>query len=152
MTSHSATARPEGKDTRFLSAVGHALVLTHDAHLVDSSFGFVESTIMFVHSMALMLCGALPWVGTHRSLGRWLSISDAPQAWDISADVVQWAGLSESETWQSVVFISIVELYSIVTHLPFELYATFVIEEQFGFNKQTLAVQTNSLCCGVKNV
>jgi hypothetical protein len=58
----------------------------------------------------------------------------------VSADVAQWAGLGESEMWQSIVFIVIAEFYSTFIHLPFELYSTFVIEQQFGFNKQTLSV------------
>jgi STE24 endopeptidase len=90
--------------------------------LVRSSFDFVESTIMFVHSLALMVFGALPWL------------------WGVSADVAQWAGLGESEMWQSIVFIVIAEFYSTFIHLPFELYSTFVIEQQFGFNKQTLSL------------
>jgi len=90
--------------------------------LTQSSFEFFESTIMFVHNMALMIVGALPWL------------------WNVSADVALWVGLDESETWQSIVFVAIAELYSILIHTPFELYSTFVIEEKFGFNKQTLFI------------
>lgn len=69
-----------------------------------------------------------------------------PQLWGVSADVAQWAGLGDSELWQSVAFIVIAELYSTLIHLPFELYSTFVIEQQFGFNKQTLSVPPPRLC------
>jgi len=72
--------------------------------------------------LVLMLCCALPWL------------------WSLSGDVLRWVNLSGGEVWQSIVFVAIAELYSIVIHLPFELYSTFVIEQQFGFNKQTLAL------------
>jgi STE24 endopeptidase len=87
-----------------------------------SSFDFIESTIMFVHSTALLLFCALPLL------------------WGVSADLARWADLGESEVLQSIVFVVIAELYSTLIHLPFELYSTFVIEQKFGFNKQTLAL------------
>jgi hypothetical protein len=37
------------------------------------------------------------------------------------------------------------QLYDVITDLPFDLYSVFVIEERFGFNKQTLGVRTNNL-------
>ena len=61
--------------------------------------------------------------------------------------MAQWAGLGDSELWQSVAFIVIAELYSTLIHLPFELYSTFVIEQQFGFNKQTLSVPPPPRLC-----
>jgi STE24 endopeptidase len=91
--------------------------------LVRSSFGFFESTVMFVHSLALMLLGALPWL------------------WGVSGDVTRWVGLDASnEMWQSIAFVVLAEFYSTLVHLPFELYSTFVIEQRFGFNKQSLAL------------
>jgi len=90
--------------------------------LAKSSFGFIESTIMFVHNMCLMSLGALPWL------------------WNVSAQVVQWTGLAQSELYQSIAFFLLAEVYSVVIHLPFELYSTFVIEQRFGFNKQTLSL------------
>jgi STE24 endopeptidase len=55
-----------------------------------------------------------------------------------------------SEIWTGVVFIGILAIAFTVISIPSSLYATFVIEERFGFNKttyKTYAVDTiKSLC------
>eukprot|EP00164_Ancoracysta_twista_P000535 GFYU01000715.1.p2 GENE.GFYU01000715.1~~GFYU01000715.1.p2 ORF type:complete len:430 (+),score=118.71 GFYU01000715.1:105-1394(+) len=41
------------------------------------------------------------------------------------------------QIYQSLIFLGILQVWEIVSSLPFELYSTFVIEEKHGFNKQT---------------
>jgi STE24 endopeptidase len=43
-----------------------------------------------------------------------------------------------AEVWQQVVFLLLVFWLMSLAHLPLSWYATFRIEEQFGFNKMTL--------------
>ncbi|KAI6229071.1 CAAX prenyl protease [Aphelenchoides fujianensis] len=59
--------------------------------------------------------------------------------WDRSGEITN-RYFGESEIIQSVVFVFIQSIISLVTDLPFQgWYETFVIEEEFGFNKQTPA-------------
>lgn len=44
------------------------------------------------------------------------------------------------EKSQSVIFFLIFNLVSTILGLPVSLYSTFVIEEEFGFNKQTIGL------------
>lgn len=66
-----------------------------------------------------------------------------PKLWDQSLYLMEsWVGLgAEYAVTRSLVFMMLAEGYSTLIHIPFELYSTFVIEERFGFNKQTLLVK-----------
>jgi STE24 endopeptidase len=55
----------------------------------------------------------------------------------ISQQVAAWAG-SSHEVVIGVIFFGLLTLVSLIGGLPFSLYFSFVIEEKFGFNKQTL--------------
>ena len=37
---------------------------------------------------------------------------------------------------QSMVFIAIVVVYSLLTSLPWSVYSTFILEDRHGFNQQ----------------
>ncbi len=49
----------------------------------------------------------------------------------------QVARITDSTFWQSVLYFDILIVAVTVINLPFSYYKTFVIEEQFGFNKST---------------
>ena len=42
------------------------------------------------------------------------------------------------ETFQSIVFILIITLYSTVSGIPWSYYYHFILEEKHGFNKQVI--------------
>jgi len=64
-----------------------------------------------------------------------------PWAWDISGRALQWVGYgSEYQITQSIIFVMVLTLTSIVPTLPLGLYQTFVLEEKHGFNKTTPAL------------
>jgi len=44
----------------------------------------------------------------------------------------------ESEIWCSMLYVVYISLYSFVDSFPWSLFRNFVIEERYGFNKQTL--------------
>ena len=51
----------------------------------------------------------------------------------------QWARAFDlGEIWTGLLFIGVLLLAKTIISLPFSLYSTFVIEEQFGFNKTTV--------------
>ncbi len=47
--------------------------------------------------------------------------------------------ISSSPVWTGLVFTGILVFFKSILNLPFSIYATFVIEEKFGFNKTTAA-------------
>ncbi|MBO4370589.1 MAG: M48 family metallopeptidase [Paludibacteraceae bacterium] len=49
----------------------------------------------------------------------------------------QWRTLTDNAIWLCLLFFGVIELWGLVSGLPFSYYKTFVIEENFGFNKQT---------------
>ena len=77
--------------------------------------------------------------------------------------VLWWGGFAWVDHWsqevsshpiiRALVFFGVIGGISMVLHLPFYLYSTFVIEEKFGFNKTTLATfwsdQSKSVVLGV---
>ncbi|MBL0712628.1 MAG: M48 family metallopeptidase [Desulfosarcina sp.] len=85
------------------------------AYLRDNTrFGWVTAAVHLTMVLAFWFGGGFPWVDTQvRSLG-----------WGTIASGVLYVG-------------GLVLLHSIVS-LPFQFYATFVIEERYGFNRTTL--------------
>jgi len=57
--------------------------------------------------------------------------------WNICGEALQQIGLSH-EIWQSLMFAFIYYYVRSLLAMPVSLYSTFVIEERFGFNKQTV--------------
>ncbi|KAJ2852177.1 zinc metalloprotease [Coemansia brasiliensis] len=65
-----------------------------------------------------------------------------PQLWTaVGVQMNAWLGLdSDYAITQSVLFFIAVMMISTVLSLPFDLYATFVVEKRHGFNKQTMGL------------
>jgi STE24 endopeptidase len=68
--------------------------------------------------------------------------------------VDQWSlDVSSNPIIRALVFFGIIGVISMILHLPFNLYSTFVIEEKFGFNKTTVSTfwsdQGKSVMLGV---
>src|SRR5690606_3517717 len=58
--------------------------------------------------------------------------------WDMSGDFLPYLPASfQGEKTQSVVFFMIFNFVSTALNLPTSYWHTFVLEEKFGFNKQT---------------
>lgn len=86
-----------------------------------SRFAFVTTAFELALTLAVLLGGLMPRV------------------WALSLDVAEAIGLDASgEITRSLLYLVLFESVSSVLHVPFSLYSTFVIEEQFGFNKTTL--------------
>jgi STE24 endopeptidase len=63
---------------------------------------------------------------------------------------VAWTGtLAVGPVWQDVALFAVLALIGGVASLPFGWYATFVIEERFGFNRMTLRLWLADLVKGV---
>ena len=60
--------------------------------------------------------------------------------WGISKDFCNTVGLGDGEITVSMVFAAVFYVKSTIESAPWDLYENFVIEEQHGFNKQTLAL------------
>ncbi|KAK7205994.1 putative CAAX prenyl protease 1 [Myxozyma melibiosi] len=86
-----------------------------------AKFGFVSSIYGFVLDSAIILCDVLP------------------KLWSVSGTVVSlYAPLRFSGIIsQSVTFFLGFNALSSLISLPTSIYSTFVLEEKFGFNKQT---------------
>jgi STE24 endopeptidase len=90
-------------------------------NLAKSSFAFVLGVFDLVIGLDILLHGLMPLL------------------WHASVPVLEWLGLDgTSQLLRSLVFMVIMEGVQTAAHIPFTLYSTFVIEEKFGFNKQTL--------------
>jgi len=91
--------------------------------LDKSRFGFLVGGFSQVETTVLLIYGGLPYI------------------WNYATELcAQYGYDSEYEVTISCVFCLLASLYSMVIHMPFSLYSTFVIEERHGFNKQTLAL------------
>src|SRR5690606_1572160 len=83
-------------------------------HREQTNFGFVTSGFGFVLSMTMLLSGGFGWV-----------------------DSVLRATI-DNEMSLSLAFFGVIFLASDVLTMPFQWYATFVIEERYGFNRTTV--------------
>jgi STE24 endopeptidase len=83
--------------------------------------GFVETAFSQTENTTLLLLGSMPWF------------------WDISVELAgRWLGNRENEYVVSLVLLGLNMVLEQVVHLPFSLWAVFVVEERHGFNKQSL--------------
>jgi STE24 endopeptidase len=97
---------------------------TQEYGRAKSQFSFVSSLYGFAQNMAIIHFDLLPKLfGFSGKLLSWY----APQ-W--------FSGI----TFQSIVFVLGLQLLGTIVDLPLSLYSTFVLEEKFGFNKQTLGL------------
>jgi STE24 endopeptidase len=90
-------------------------------NLAKSTFAFVLGSFDLLIGLAILLFGAMP------------------SLWQLSGVFLQRVGVdASSDVMRAMVFLVIMEGTQMVFHIPFNLYSTFVIEERFGFNKQSL--------------
>lgn len=83
-------------------------------HRDQTNFGFITSGFGFVLSMAMLLFGGFGWVdGLLRTV-------------------------TDNEMVLALVFFGTIFLASDILTMPFQWYATFVIEERYGFNRTTV--------------
>lgn len=83
-------------------------------HREQTNFGFVTSGFGFVLSMIMLLSGGFGWVDS----------------------VLRT--MIDNEMLLSLAFFGVIFLASDVLTMPFQWYATFVIEERYGFNRTTV--------------
>ena len=83
-----------------------------------------------------MLCEA---VNTIASIS-FLLMNGMAWMWGISKDFCDLVGLGQSEITVSMVFAALFYIKGTIESAPWDLFENFVIEEQHGFNKQTLAL------------
>lgn len=83
-------------------------------------FGVVDEAFSLVHLFAILYFHGLPWL------------------WNFSLSILERFDLDQSyEISRALVFLLFASVESTVVSLPFSIFKTFVIEEKFGFNKQT---------------
>lgn len=80
---------------------------------VNSRFGLYSGLFSFAITLAILVLGGFGWL-----------------------DLLLREYI-ENETWLGLAFFGVIMVGSEIISLPFDYYATFVIEEQFGFNKST---------------
>ncbi|KAA1475322.1 hypothetical protein DENSPDRAFT_932277 [Dentipellis sp. KUC8613] len=72
-----------------------------------------------------------------------------PWAWRVAGEALQKFGYGpEYQITQSIIFVMVLTLTSMIPTLPLGLYQTFVLEEQHGFNKTTPALYVADLLKG----
>jgi STE24 endopeptidase len=91
------------------------------------SFSIFETILTLVQGITLLVLGFMPW------------------SWDFATNTATKYGLinnANSDLYKefivTLIFFGIVTAFEMVWSLPFQLWKTFVIEEKYGFNKQTL--------------
>jgi len=129
-----------------------------------SSFSFVHTSFMFMHMLLILYLEAMPslWLSCESFV---LMLSQRSNGW-----ISEYS--SDSQGLTSIMFFTAYVLYTYVDvdvqaattttmvmmqrahcdtlastaiEIPFSLYSTFVIEEEFGFNKQTIWVRARSI-------
>lgn len=70
-----------------------------------------------------------------------------PKVWSIAGLVVSryFPVMFSGEIGQSLVFVFIQNIAGLVLNLPVSYYSTFVLEEEFGFNKQTVSLWVSDI-------
>ncbi|MDC6354803.1 MULTISPECIES: M48 family metallopeptidase [Robiginitalea] len=89
---------------------------TQSYNRANYRFGFAASTASLLATLGFLVFGGFGWLDT-------LAIS-----------------ISQDPIGQALVFFGLLFLGGELIGLPFSWYRTFVIEERFGFNKQTVAL------------
>jgi STE24 endopeptidase len=82
-------------------------------HKALTNFSFVTSAFGFILSMTMLVTGGFGWI-------------DSILRTSFDNDIIL-----------ALIFFAVISLASDILTIPFQLYATFVIEEKFGFNKTT---------------
>ena len=98
---------------------------------------------------------AADYTTAKQSLGRLETIVDALLLVALTfggglAALITWSGaLPVGPLWQDAVLIAAVIVIGVAVGLPFSWYATFVIEERFGFNRMSLKLWLADLAKGL---
>ena len=98
---------------------------------------------------------AADYTTAKQSLGRLETIVDALLLVALTfggglAALITWSGaLPVGPLWQDTVLIAAVVVIGVAVGLPFSWYATFVIEERFGFNRMSLKLWLADLAKGL---
>ncbi|KAF2480625.1 peptidase family M48-domain-containing protein [Neohortaea acidophila] len=95
-----------------------------------AKFGFVSGVFSQIKNYFVITRNVYPWLW--RVTGTWLL-----QAW--------WPKALQGEITHSLVFAFTYGFAETLLGLPFSYYHTFVLEEKFGFNKQTLGLWVTDL-------
>ena len=83
-------------------------------HRVTARFSFITTAFSTVLTLAILWLGGFGWLDS------------------------MLAVYTTNEIWLALAFFGTLFLASDIINIPFQLYATFVIEEKYGFNKTTL--------------
>ncbi|PRP88377.1 hypothetical protein PROFUN_03291 [Planoprotostelium fungivorum] len=86
----------------------------------NERFDLVSSTVSTIHSLFVLRYGLMPLLWTY--CGIWLDHFGLPR---------------DDQILRAIIYMIVSTVYNFVIQLPFTLYNTFVLEESFGFNKQT---------------
>lgn len=84
-------------------------------HQEKTRFAFISSTVSFMITLTFLVIGGFGWLDSYVK------------------------ELVNTPVLVSLLFFGFLAIGSDILSLPFDLYATFVIEEKFGFNKTTIA-------------
>jgi len=69
-----------------------------------------------------------------------LKLGGYPFLWMLAGKILTYFNFDASyEIIQSLVFVTLGQIFGIITGMPWSLYSTFVLEERHGFNKMTLS-------------
>jgi STE24 endopeptidase len=88
--------------------------LSQKYHREKTRFSFISSTLSFIITLSFLILGGFGWL-----------------------DEIVRSYLS-TPFWVSLAFFGVLMFASDIISLPFDLYATFVIEEKYGFNKTSI--------------
>lgn len=83
-------------------------------HRVTSRFSFITTAFSTVLTLAVLWLGGFGWLDN------------------------LLAAYTDNEIWQALAFFGALFFASDMLNIPFQLYATFVIEEKYGFNKTSI--------------
>lgn len=129
--SDSNTSDDDGDDDRQERAPVSLLATTLDEFDKARAYGLDKSAFTL-------------WTGAYRHLVAvaLLLLGYLPFLWGVSGRVLETLGLDASthEVTRSVVFYMLDVLRDVMSQLPCDLYATFVLEQRHGINKQSLGL------------
>ena len=83
-------------------------------HQVTARFSFITTAFSTILTLAILWLGGFGWLDN------------------------LLAAYTDNEIWLALAFFGALFFASDIINIPFQLYATFVIEEKYGFNKTSL--------------
>ncbi|ODV91889.1 hypothetical protein CANCADRAFT_42520 [Tortispora caseinolytica NRRL Y-17796] len=85
--------------------------------IAKSNFGFFSDLYGLVQNLLIIKYDVMPFI------------------WSLASNILPLA--YKTEIYTSIVFMLLFQLSATIVSLPLSIYSTFVLEEKFGFNKQT---------------